>query len=371
MIAPSSTFRGFGVRLPHHELISTFGPPKSNSSGIAYLFGFLFLFTVLLFIVALPSRAFAQAAPDVRISFKADRSALTVGDLVTLTLEVTHNADQTAVLPRLQPQWGQFDVRAQTPVETVSNGDGTLTTSQQLQVTLFAPGTFETPDFPISVRNPNGTVEQVFPLPVRLTVNSILTGVDEGLKDIRSQADLSTPLWDQPLVRALAVLLAVAAIAAAAYYVYRRMNKNLTVPIPFMDTRTSWEIAIDELDRIERLDLPEDGHFKEHYTLVANAMRVYVQGMYLRDVTLVDAIDMTTDEIIAVLKKSSLHYNHLRLVIDLLQEADLVKFAKYAPRVSQAYEASGQARYIVELTRPSSEQEGSQTGTIAATEARI
>ena len=355
--APADLVAGFVVRQTHHE--------RNRLIGTALTAIVLFIATIV------PSSVLAQDAPDVLISFTADRSALTVGDLVTLTLEVTHNVDQTAVLPRLQPQWGQFDVRAQTPVETVSNSDGTMTTRQELQVTLFAPGTFETPDFPISVRNPDGTVEQVFPLPVQLTVNSILPGTAEELKDIRSQADLSTPLWEQPLVRALAALLVVAAVAAAAYYFYWRHNKKAILQIPFIDMRAPWEIAIDELDRIERIDLPEDDHFKEHYTLVANAMRVYVQGMYLKEITLVDAIDMTTDEIIAVLKKSSLHYNHLRLVIDLLQESDLVKFAKYAPRVSQAYEESGQARYIVELTMPSFEQTVSQNGAYAATEARV
>ena len=135
----------------------------------------------------------------------------------------------------------------------------------------------------------------------------------------------------------------------AAYLIRRRLQG---APIPVIDTRTPWEIAIDELDRIERLDLPEDGRFKEHYTLVADAMRVYVQAMYLRDVSPVDAIDMTTDEIRTALRRSSLNYDDAKLVLDLLQEADLVKFAKYTPAVSQSYEASGQARYIVEVTRP-------------------
>ena len=163
----------------------------------------------------------------------------------------------------------------------------------------------------------------------------------------------------------LAGLLAGALVAA--YLIRRRLQG---APLPVVDTRTPWEIAIEELDRIERLDLPEDGRFKEHYTLVADAMRVYVQAMYLRDVSPVDAIDMTTDEIWAALRRSTLNYDDAKLVLDLLQEADLVKFAKYTPAVSQAYEASGQARYIVEVTRPAFQpEEPSQNGTYAQQEA--
>ena len=97
-----------------------------------------------------------------------------------------------------------------------------------------------------------------------------------------------------------------AAAGAGAYYVYRRTRGRGSLPLPVIDTRTPWDAAIEELDRIERLDLPEYGRFKEHYTLVADAMRVYVHAMYLADVSPVDAIDMTTDETAAALKRSVL-----------------------------------------------------------------
>ena len=127
--------------------------------------------TVLVLAVGGLSPVFAQEAPSsgIRASFTANRAELTVGDIVTLTLEVTHSADQAVVLPRLGAEWGSFEVRSQTPAQTVSNGDGTETTRQRLKVTIFAPGTFETPDFPMSVRGPDGTVDQVSPPTVRLT----------------------------------------------------------------------------------------------------------------------------------------------------------------------------------------------------------
>ena len=139
------------------------------------------------FAAAVPSVALAQDASHsgVRISLTADRATLTVGELVTLTLEVTHPSDHVVVVPRLGPEWGPFEVLSQTPAQTYSNADGTETTSQRMEVTLFAPGTFETPDLSISVRAPDGGVERVFPLPVRLTVDSVLSGPDDTLKDIR------------------------------------------------------------------------------------------------------------------------------------------------------------------------------------------
>ena len=317
--------------------------------------------------------AFAQEDPlsKVRITFEANSPNVEFADEVTFTLEVTYPDDHSAVVHKLPRDWGQFEVREQSLAQTVSNDDGTKTTSQTIKSVVFGRGTIQTSDLPISVQGPDGTVEQTSPLPVELIVGSVLPGPDAQLEDIRQQADISTPIWENPAAQITAVLIVLAGLLAgallAAYLIRRRLQGT---PIPVLDTRTPWEIAIDELDRIERLDLPEDGRFKEHYTLVADTMRVYVQAMYLRDVSPVDAIDMTTDEIWDALRRSSLDYDDAKLVLDLLREADLVKFAKYTPAVSQAYEASGQARYIVEVTRPAFQpDEASQNGTHTQQEA--
>ena len=331
------------------------------------------LLAAVLFAAGGLGTAFAQEDPlsKVRITFEADSSNLEFADEVTFTLDVTYLDDHNAVVHKLPRDWGQFEVREQSQAQTVSNDDGTKTTSQTIKAVVFGRGTIQTPDLPISVRGPDGTVEQTSPLPMELIVGSVLPGPDAEPLDIQPQAKISTPIWDDPVARTSTVLFVLAGLLAgavlAAYLIRRRLQGS---PLPVLDTRTPWEIAIDELDRIERLDLPEDGLFKEHYTLVADTMRVYVQAMYLRDVSLVDAIDMTTDEIWSVLRRSSLNYDDAKLVLDLLREADLVKFAKYTPAVSQAYEASGQARYIVEVTRPAFQpEEVSQNGTYTQQEA--
>ena len=316
--------------------------------------------------------AFAQEdiLSNVDISLEVDPPNVEFADEVTLTLEVNYPNDHNVVVHKLPRDWGQFEVREQSQAQTVSNPDGTKTTIQTIKVVVFGRGTIQTPELPISVRGPDGTVEQASPLPKELIVGSVLPGPDAEPKDIRRQADIATQIWEQPVARAGAALVAVLALCALGYLLYRRFYGQGGPPLPVLDPRTPWEIAIDELDRIERLDLPEDGRFKEHYTLVAATMRVYVQAMYLRDVSPVDAIDMTTDEIWAALRRSPLDYDDAKLVLDLLREADFVKFAKYRPAVSQAYETSGQARYIVEVTRPAFQpEEASQNGAYTQQEA--
>ena len=318
-----------------------------------------------------PGAAAAQDGPHsgIRVSLTTDRGTLTVGDIVTLTLEVTHPADHAVVVPSLVPGWGPFEVVSQTPAQTDTNADGTETTSQRIEVTLFTPGTFETPDLSISVRAPDGGVERVFPLPVRLTVDSVLSGPDETLKDIRPPADLSPPQWRQPVVLAIAALAIAAVLISGSYIVRRRLRGRGEQVVSSVDTRTPWQAAVQEFDRIDRLDLPRDGRFKEHYTLVAQAIQSYARAMYVENAGRPDATDMTTEEIGNAIWESSLDRKNARLVVDLLLEADLVRFSNYSPRESQAHGASRRARDIVEGTKPGGEQGRQQEDTYAQPEA--
>ena len=324
--------------------------PSGGNGLVLRALGILFLAVVIT--AALFDTAAAQTVPPpgVRVSFTADRSELTVGDLVTLSLVVAHPADLVVVVPRVGREWGQFEVQAQTSVQTVSDNDGVRTVAKQFRVTAFAPGALETPALPVYIRASNGSVAQIYPNPVRVTVNSVLSGPDEQLKDLRSPAGLSTPFWEQPVVLALAAVVVLVA-AAAGYYLYRRSHRPDTTAQAVVDTRSPWEVAIQELDRIARLDLPGSGDLREHYTLVSGVVRVYLGTTYLRDAGRMEATEMSTEEIGAAISQSSLDYENARLVIELLREADLVKFANYGPPVSRAYEASSQVRNLVDATR--------------------
>ncbi len=311
----------------------------------------------LLVAVALSVMAVAAAPaqtgppPGVRVSLVADSSDLTVGDLVTISLIVSHPEDFTVVIPRLEREWGPFEIQAQTSVQTVSLTDAVRTVAKQFRVTLFAPGTFATPDIPVSVRRPDGSVALVSPNPVQMTVNSVLASPDEELKDLRPPADLSTPFWERTIVLVLIAVVILAIAGGTAFFLIRRSRRADRAVAALPDLRTPWEVATQELDRIARLDLPGSGATKEHYTLVAATLRTYLGATYLGDAGGRNADDMSTEEIAEAVSRSVLDSRSAGLVIDLLREADLVKFANYEPTVAGANEAVVRVRSIIEATR--------------------
>ena len=319
----------------------------TGSWGRSYL-----LVVVALSIMAI-SAAPAQTGPPpgVRVSLVADPTELTVGDLTTISLVVSHPDDFTVLIPRLQRKWGPFEVQEQTSVQTVSLTDGVRTVAKQFRVTLFVPGAYETPEIPVSVRSPDGTVAQVSPAPIQLTVDSVLGSLDEELKDLRPPADLSIPFWERTVVLVLIAVVILAIAGGTAFFLIRRSRRADRAVAAMPDLRTPWEVATQELDRIARLDLPGRGAMKEHYTLVAATLRTYLGATYLRDTGGRNVDDMSTEEIAGEISRSALDDANARMVIELLQEADLVKFANYEPTVPEANEVVVQVRSIIEATR--------------------
>jgi hypothetical protein len=235
------------------------------------------------------------------------------------------------------------------------------TTTQTIDVTLFAPGSYETPELPVTVRDEAGQVSRHVAGPVAFTVVSVLSEDDLELRDIRPQAGLPfPPVW--PWI-ALAVVLALA-LAIAGWVLYRRrlarrrLDETLAAAI---DPRTPYEIAVDELARINALGLLDQGRFKEHYTLVSETLRAYVQGAFH-----IPALDLTTEELRASIVGAEVDPEHGRRMVKTLADSDLVKFARFRPETPEARKLTTEVRLVVDATRPVVPDEALTAGAEAA-----
>jgi hypothetical protein len=271
----------------------------------------------------------------------------TVGDQISLRLRATYSADMEVTLPELPDQWGPFEVREQTLLDPVQNDSGAVTAVREVKVTLWAPGEYETPPLTIHYRYAGGELRAVPVPPLSVTIASVLVEDDMEKRDLKPQASLPRPpVWPW--------LVAGVAIAVLLFFagrrLWQRMRRSpgeaveLAVPV---DDRFPEEIAYDELDRITTLDLPARDEFKRHYTLVADCVRVYLEGLYR-----IPAMDRTTGEVIMGLHGSRVDGGIVPLLRALLGEADLVKFAKFRPTLDQARQAVAQARHLVDVTKP-------------------
>lgn len=311
------------------------------------------LLGALLVTLGLLLPVFAQARNStVEFVVESAPEPLTVGDRVTLRLAVTHPADVEVPLPSLGQEWGPFEVLDQSAPERVDHDDGTATTSKDFVVTLFAPGEYQTPPLTITQRLRDGTLADLAAPSIRLEVSSVLTE-DLALRDLKPQASLPVPpLWPWLLGGLWLVGLLATVLAGASFWAYRRWFRRpapgVAAPL-FVDPRPPEVIARAELDRIEALDLPARNRIKEHYSLVADCLRRYIEGRYG-----LPALERTTGELRQAFRGAATPAPRQRVnaFLDLFTESDLVKFARYIPPREAISRLIPGARRIIDETTP-------------------
>ena len=245
----------------------------------------------------------AQSNVDVTLSVGGD--AITVGDVIPLTLQVTHPAGWRVIVPTLEKQWGEFEVRSQsTPVITAS-GDGTETTTQKIEVVRMRPGEVQTPAFTLSIADDQGNLQNVEVAPVSVMVQSVLVAGDTELRDLKPQADLITSqrmLW--PLIAAGAL----GVIGLIVYFVNRRRNR------PVVDKRTPRERALATLKTLEAQNPQTPEGIKVACVDIAVCLRDYIAST-----TTIPARDLTTSELARQLKIKDLPAEWSTRAIDVCE----------------------------------------------------
>ena len=267
-------------------------------------------------------------SPPFKISVQMESSELTVGDPIPLEISVIHKDGSLVLFPSIPRKWGEFELIKQLPPNSRKNNDGTITSSQIVELVLFKPGDYSTPDFEINLAGPGGELsEKVLP-GASVTVFSILEEGDAEIRDIRSQASVAdTDIW--PLIIATSLVLPF--VVLGIFLIIRnKLPSSVKVGLD-ADLRTPYQIAFDEIRRIEALNLPALGQFKEHSTLITECIRIYLRNGFG-----LPAMDLTTSETRAALKTSELIDPYATKTIMILQECDLVKFTSLNPTEPEA-----------------------------------
>ena len=135
-----------------------------------------------------------------------------------------------------------------------------------------------------------------------------------------------------------------AAIVALVIYFKRRKPKEKEVappppPVP------AHIIAMRELEELRAKKLCEQGFVKEHCAGLADILRAYIEKRYR-----VPALEQTTDELMAALRISALSKDKHTELQNLLQLADLAKFAKWKPSLPETDNMLASAIAFVQQT---------------------
>ena len=288
---------------------------------------------ILAFFVFLLALSFIKvSAQDITVHAVMDTSKIRIGEQTKIELFINHKTDQKD----LKIQWPQLDdtLRKEIEVVDVSKIDTTIpdkndpTSIQQHQsitITSFDSGYWAIQPFKFIINGDSSKPYETEPL--LLEVHTVQVDTSEAsIKDIK--APFEEPLdWHEFLpyiywgLGILAVI--VALIIIVIVRLTRKKPKHIVPPPPSEPPHVT---ALRELERIKEQKLWQQGKMKEYYTSITDALRVYIEGRYK-----VHAMELTTDEIMTIMKSQVIDGMSKENLQQVLSLADYVKFAKAQP----------------------------------------
>ena len=285
------------------------------------------------------------AAPPSIASTTADPARATVGDRITLTITIDHDAATTVEGAGFGADAGAFEIVAVAPPRTEAHNGATRTTIAYT-LAAFRTGDLTIPPQSIAYRGPGGS-GTLTTSATAVTIVSVLSPGDTELRPLKAQIDLGDPA-PSPVVPALFVA-AFAALTAFGYVLARRAAAIVPMPAPAMSVivpvpPSAHEIARAALDAIATSDLPTTD-IAEYYARIAAAVRAYLSARFA-----FPAYAMTRRELERSAATSGIERWPARVIANLLEQCDAVEFAAFRPAPERRAADLTAAYEIIELT---------------------
>jgi hypothetical protein len=275
-----------------------------------------------------------EARPTIE-STVTPTEGLVTGDVVTWKLEVTsREGDDVTVVGLDEAMGGRAEDRLadlERPIHLLDNSveeaeahDGHIARTFTGRFLVLAPGEHTLPALVVRVLTPNGQLGFVRPEAPVVTARALLG--NEPNAEPKPPTDPVSVLEDddRPLY-AGGALLAMLLGALLAFLFSRWWKRRAKRPAPPPPPRPAWEIAVEKLDALRRSRdaLLAEGHAVEWADGVSDVIREYLGARYG-----FDGLESTTDEVLERLAEAPLRGVTVPEVAVLLQDCDLVKFAK-------------------------------------------
>jgi hypothetical protein len=272
----------------------------------------------------LSSILLAKESP-ITISSSVDKSRITIGDLFTYTVSVTHDKDIDIEMPGLGVNLGQFEIRDYEVYDPKKEKQKVISKVDYILSTFFT-GDFEIPPLTIKYKTLKDTVFNTLSTEkINIIVESVKASEKGDIIDIKSPLLIPKNLWY--LLRWFVLGGGILFICFLAILIYKRKKagKGL-LPVKEIPPRPPHEIALEALDKLKTSDLLTLGEVKQFYIEISEIIRQYIGGRYF-----VVAMEMTTTDVLLGLKTSNINNDEFELFKIFLNRCDLVKFAKYIP----------------------------------------
>ena len=292
-------------------------------------------------------------AGEISVKATLEPNEILIGQQSTYKLELIQPATEKVSWPQFSDTLAtNVQILEKLKTDTAKISDGRISITTEYLVSSYDSGFYYVPEFLFET-----ATEKVTSNPVGLTVNTVQ--VNEQTDDINAEKNImSAPFSWIELARWSGIVLAAVLIIAIIVLLLMRFvfNKKVTIlPETPEVVLPAHVVALQKLEQIKTEKIWQQGQIKQFYTDITDVIREYLSGAYC-----INAMEMTTDEIVALVKKNK-DLDEIRLVLkDMLELSDLVKFAKFVPLENENEKAVLDAFMIVEKTTKEEETEEKQ-----------
>ena len=299
---------------------------------------------LLLTVVLLSVQAKAQKAVA-----SLDTTSIRIGEQVQLKLDVTLPRSAKVQWPVLTDStFSPIEIIAFSKVDTIeTTRNAYLQYRQILSITSFDSGFKTIPSIPIEYQLPGDSTRlRAFTDSLVLQVRTIEVDTTKAIRDIKApmQAPMTlSELW--PFFGGLAIIGII--VALIWYYLWRRKLNKPLFPVIRKAQLPPWQIAFDTLNDIESKKLWQNGRVKDYYTEITDALRQYLENQFN-----IPAMEMISSDIMDSLKGNILFESSNEKLWQVLELADLVKFAMEMPLPHEHELSLANARNFVLNTKP-------------------
>ncbi len=279
----------------------------------------------------------AAVPAAITVEAQVDRSTITLGDPIVYTLTVRRDPQVQLLSPLTFPNNRDFEI-AKTE-DFLRKEDRKIVEGKKVTLTAFRLGEFVIDTVPVSAKKPDGTLQNLGSPRIYISVVSIQKGAPAA--DIRGiKSVIEIPLR---FLRKYGVILAILGlIGTAALLIWRRFKKGGPAEISLREVLSPEDQALRDLHALFDSTLLRQGRFKEYFFSLSEIMRVYFEKHYL-----IFAVEATTSEILRLLKQKEIGSGLLADIQDLLEMADLAKFAKWKPDAPEVTRLNQKAEAII------------------------
>ena len=295
---------------------------------------------ILICLLSLTLAAQGQSAVSVQLP---DKEYL-IGDYLRLSVTATTDTLHSISWPAPESFSDNLDVISAAPLDTLQEA-GSITYSTEIIFSAYDSGNYLIRRVPFLITDKQGT-DTLYTDSIAVRIETLPVDTTQAFKPIKEnlQVDYKDRRWMYYTAGGLVLL---ALLLLALRWWKRRRKQVAAAPAMAKTSLSQW--ALGQLQQIEQQQYWQQGQVKEYYTALTNVLRMYLEQRFD-----IPAMEATSDEVVEQMSQLQIETNTIQ---QILQLADMAKFAKSRPVGEQNSRAMELATAFVHQTTPDNDPE--------------